>query len=102
DRAVRKREDKQALIAEAKAKGVDPSTLFQKPAKPEPAVRVPVALVVDCDFEEYMLESERISLSSQVTRCYSDNRRARYQSHLYISSYKGMMKERFETTLANQ
>ncbi|KAF3352387.1 Dynein heavy chain, cytoplasmic [Verticillium dahliae VDG1] len=71
DRAVRKREDKQALIAEAKAKG-------------------------------YMLESERISLSSQVTRCYSDNRRARYQSHLYISSYKGMMKERFETTLANQ
>ncbi|KAM0276402.1 hypothetical protein ACHAQH_006804 [Verticillium albo-atrum] len=102
DRAVRKREDKQALIAEAKAQGVDPSTLFQKPAKPEPAVRVPVALVIDCDFEEYMFENERVSLSSQVTRSYSDNRRARFQSHLYISSYKGLMKERFETTLANQ
>ncbi|KAM0326939.1 hypothetical protein ACHAQA_006059 [Verticillium albo-atrum] len=102
DRAVRKREDKHARIAEAEAAGVDVATLFQKPAKPEPAVRVPVALIVDCDFEEFMLESEQISLSSQVTRCYSDNRRAKFQSHLYVSSYKGKMKERFETTLANQ
>ncbi|KAL2752167.1 hypothetical protein ACRALDRAFT_1073037 [Sodiomyces alcalophilus JCM 7366] len=102
ERAARRRSEKEALLAEASAAGIDPATVL--PAKPKPvaATRVPVALIIDCDFEEFMREGELISLSSQVTRCYSDNRRSPVQAHLYVSSYKGKLRERFETTLASQ
>lgn len=102
ERAARRRTEKEALLAEASAAGIDPATVL--PAKPKPVAgkRVPIALIIDCDFEEFMREGELISLASQVTRCYSDNRRSPVQAHLYISSYKGKLRERFETTLNNQ
>ena len=46
-----------------------------------------------------MTEKERMSLGSQVTRCYSDNHKATFQAHLYISSWGGKLKERFDTVL---
>ncbi|ROT35748.1 hypothetical protein SODALDRAFT_328133 [Sodiomyces alkalinus F11] len=102
ERAARRRSEKETLLADAAAAGLDPATVL--PAKPKPVAgtRVPVALILDCDFEEYMRENELISLASQVTRCYSDNRRSPVQTHLYISSYKGKLRERFETTLKSQ
>lgn len=66
------------------------------------AQRVPVAVVVDCQFEKYMLEGELISLSNQVTRCYSDNRNAQFPVHLYISSFGGHLESRYQTVLKNQ
>jgi tRNA (guanine9-N1)-methyltransferase len=47
-----------------------------------------------------MVEKERISLGSQLTRCYSDNHRAPFQAHLLISSWGGRLKERFDTVLS--
>ncbi|PQE14366.1 hypothetical protein CJF30_00006970 [Rutstroemia sp. NJR-2017a BBW] len=46
-----------------------------------------------------MTEKELISLTAQVTRCYSDNRTAVYRGHMGISSWGGKMRERFETVL---
>ena len=40
-----------------------------------------------------------MSLGQQVTRCYSDNHKAPFQAHLYVSSWGGILKERFETVL---
>ncbi|RWA03535.1 hypothetical protein EKO27_g11569 [Xylaria grammica] len=48
--------------------------------------KVPVAIVLDCQFERYMLEPEG----------------AQYPVHLYVSSYGGVLKERNETVLENQ
>lgn len=101
ERQARKREEKATLIAEAEAAGIDPATVLYKPP-PKPPVRVPVGIIVDCDFEKYMMEGERISLASQITRCYSDNRKSKVQAHLYVSSFGGEMKERYETILGNQ
>ncbi|KAI0536241.1 tRNA-methyltransferase-domain-containing protein [Xylaria digitata] len=70
--------------------------------RPVSSTKVPLAIILDCQFEKYMLEPELVSLSSQVTRCYSDNRGARYPVHLYISSYGGVLKGRNETVLENQ
>lgn len=47
-----------------------------------------------------MMEKEIISLTAQVTRCYSDNRTAVYRGHMGISGWGGKMKERFEGVLA--
>ncbi|KAK3317868.1 guanine-1-methyltransferase-domain-containing protein [Cercophora scortea] len=98
DRQARKRAERDAAVAAAQAAGIDPATVLvpKEPWKPRP---VPIAFIIDCDFEEYMRDPEIVSLSSQVVRSYSQNRRAKYQAHLYISSFKGKLKTRFETVL---
>ncbi len=102
DQQARKRAEWEAKVAEAEAEGLDPET-FIKSAKRanRPKQLVPVTIIIDCDFEEYMRETELVSLSSQVTRSYSDNRTAEYQVHLFMSSWKGALKARFETVLNN-
>ncbi|KAK2049708.1 hypothetical protein LZ31DRAFT_549270 [Colletotrichum somersetense] len=105
DRQVARREQIAAALAEAEAKGIDPASVVIPPKRKtpkQPPVQVPIALILDCDFEKYMLEKELVSLASQITRSYSDNRAARYRAHLYVSSYGGQLKERFETTLGGQ
>ncbi|TWU78155.1 tRNA (guanine(9)-N(1))-methyltransferase [Metarhizium rileyi] len=92
---ARRRQERAELLAQ----GADPAVLF---AKRPPAQLVPVSLILDCDFEEYMTDKERVSLSSQVTRCYSDNRSFKYRTHLWISGWGGKLKERFETALEKQ
>ncbi|KAG5928716.1 hypothetical protein E4U42_000080 [Claviceps africana] len=92
---ARQREQRAALLAN----GADPATLFAK----RPAARlVPVALILDCDFDEYMTDRERVSMTSQVTRCYSENRNGKYKAHLWISGWGGRMRQRFETAMESQ
>jgi tRNA (guanine9-N1)-methyltransferase len=93
ERKVRVRTEKQALIAQ----GADPDVVYNR-NKP-PTTLVPVSLVLDCDFEQYMTDKERISLSSQLTRSYSDNRQAPFRSHLYIAGFRGRLAERFRDGL---
>jgi tRNA (guanine9-N1)-methyltransferase len=46
-----------------------------------------------------MKERELISLGSQLTRSYSDNHKAPYQAHMFVSSWGGQLKDRFDTVL---
>lgn len=62
--------------------------------------QLPITLVLDCGFDDLMMDKERKSLGSQVTRCYSDNHKALYQAHLTVSSFGGHLKERFDGLLA--
>lgn len=63
---------------------------------------VPITVIFDCDFEDLMYDNELKSLGQQITRCYSDNRKAKYRTHLALSSFGGKMKERFDNLLAHQ
>lgn len=63
---------------------------------------VPVTLLIDCDFNDLMLDNELKSLASQITRIYSDNKVAPYRCHLAVSSFGGKLKDRFENVLQNQ
>lgn len=64
-------------------------------------LQVPLTLVVDCEFEDYMSDKELVSLGAQLTRCYSENRSAVYRTHMVVSSWEGKLKTRFETVLTN-
>ncbi|MCJ1378063.1 tRNA (guanine(9)-N(1))-methyltransferase [Xylographa soralifera] len=64
------------------------------------SVQLPITVIVDCGFDDLMLDNERISLASQLTRCYSDNYHAPFQVHMAVSSFGGKLKERFETVLS--
>lgn len=63
-------------------------------------IQLPVTLVLDCGFNDLMIDKEIKSLGSQVTRCYSDNHKAPFQAHLAFSSFGGQLKERFDGLLA--
>ncbi|KAF1970350.1 hypothetical protein BU23DRAFT_556822 [Bimuria novae-zelandiae CBS 107.79] len=99
-----KKERRRAEWEEHRAEG---STSQPPPTRPprrgDPSgVQVPITVLFDCNFEEYMHDHELKSLGLQITRSYSDNRKAPYRFHLGISSWGGKMKERFDGVLAKQ
>ena len=98
-RQDRKRAERDEKIAAAKAAGLDLNTVLRPQGELWQPRQVPIAFVVDCDFEQYMREPEIVSLSSQITRSYSQNRRATYQANLWITSFGGQLKTRFETAM---
>lgn len=63
---------------------------------------LPITFLLDCDFDDLMMDKERKSLASQITRSYSDNSRARFRAHLVVSSFNKLLKERFDTVLTKQ
>ena len=91
---TRKRDEHRAAVAEAKAAGLDPRSV-RASGKPAGTV-VPGSFVLDCSFDQYMTDKEIKSLSMQVQRCYSENRGARYRTHVVVGSWGGRLKERFE------
>ncbi|KAL7892912.1 tRNA-methyltransferase domain-containing protein [Trichoderma sp. SZMC 28014] len=95
ERKARVRDERAALIA----KGVDPEDLKKKK---QVSTLAPVGIIVDCDFEDYMMDKERVSLSSQVTRAYSDNKAARYRSHLWVAGFNKGIAKRFHEVLGDQ
>lgn len=71
----------------------------KKESRPQ-HVQLPITLLLDCGFDELMMDKENKSLASQITRCYSDTHKAPFQAHLAISSFGGRLKERFDGLLA--
>lgn len=100
DSKARRREEAQK--AEEAGIPVAPTpnqALFEKRQK---SVQLPVTIIIDCGYDEKMLPTEVTSLSSQITRCYSDNSKAKYRVHLAVSSFDKRLKERFDTVLEKQ
>jgi len=80
--------------------GQEHNTEVSKKRKRPQYEQLPITLILDCGFDDLMMDKERKSLGSQITRCYSDNHKAPYQAHLAISSFGGHLKERFDGLLA--
>lgn len=104
-KAIRKEKNvarKERRRAEKRAEEANPDFVPSEPKKqPQThAVQLPVTIAIDCDFDDLMLDNERISLAAQITRCYSDNRKALFRAHLTYCSFGGKLKERFDTVLA--
>lgn len=107
-KAKRKEKEKEKKIRKAERRAIVDSQstgdVFRVTAPPKSWIRhikVPITFVLDCDFDNLMTDAEIISLGSQLTRSYSENKHASYQAHLMISSFGGKLKHRFETILAN-
>ena len=104
EKQARKRAAKQAdsvVDAEAGVAVIPVDALEEQKKRTKRPIQVPLTLIMDCDFETYMLEKELLSLSNQLTRCYSENKKNSYRTHFVISSYGGALKTRFETILNN-
>lgn len=75
----------------------NPPKAKQKTTHP---IQLPITIILDCGFDKLMTEKECKSLSAQITRCYSDNHKAPFKAHLAISSFGGLLKERFDNVLS--
>ncbi|KAK8137884.1 hypothetical protein PG984_001264 [Apiospora sp. TS-2023a] len=99
----RKKLERDAEIEQANKEGRKPVLKTrERERNPQKQTKVPVSIIIDCNFEEYMQENEMTSLANQITRCYSDNRTAYFPVHLAVSSYGGSLKQRHEDVLKNQ
>ena len=102
ERTVEKRQRRRAELEEAKQQGTADELLQARRAekqKYQNSILMPLTIVVDCSFDDLMIEKERTSLGSQITRSYSDNTKAPFRSHLVVSSFDKLLKERFDTVL---
>ncbi|PGH31278.1 tRNA (guanine9-N1)-methyltransferase [[Emmonsia] crescens] len=95
----------QAAAAQEKADPDDTKLMSRserKKVEQQRSILLPITFVIDCDFDDFMVEKERISLGSQITRSYSDNAKAPFRAHMAFSSFNKLLKERFDTVLSKQ
>lgn len=90
---------------ELRAKGIDPSTVTGGPPKarvidPEDQIPTDSSVIIDCAFDDLMLEKEIVSLSNQITRIYSDARRSKYAVGLVVTSFGDRLESRFDDALS--
>lgn len=67
--------------------------------KPSKQIPTDVSIIIDCDFDDLMLDGEIVSLSNQIKSCYAAMRRCRYELPITVTSFNKRLKERFETGL---
>jgi tRNA (guanine9-N1)-methyltransferase len=104
EKLVAKRERRRAALEQAKQESAEATEETRKTFEPtqkkfQRSTLLPVTLVLDCSYDDLMLDKERVSLGAQITRSYSDNSRAPFRSHLVVSSFNKLLKERFDTVL---
>ncbi|EHN00387.1 Trm10p [Saccharomyces cerevisiae x Saccharomyces kudriavzevii VIN7] len=105
ERRVKKkrlRHERSAKIQEYIDRGEDvPQELVREPRVNVNQIDSGIEIILDCSFDELMNDKEIVSLSNQVTRAYSANRRASHFAEIKVAPFDKRLKERFETTLKN-
>ena len=104
EKKQRKREKQDNINSIVETPGLDgdgkPEKTSESAKKPRfRSTQLPITFILDCAFDDLMLDKERMSLAAQVTRCYSDNCKSPYKAHLAVSSFGGHLKERFDNVL---
>ncbi|OBA20541.1 hypothetical protein METBIDRAFT_43974 [Metschnikowia bicuspidata var. bicuspidata NRRL YB-4993] len=91
--------------SERKMKGLDDeeSNYHQEAKKELPQKQEPsgVNIIMDCEFDELMNDKEIVSMSNQITRCYSAKRHSKYEVGLTISSFNKRLRQRFDKSIQN-
>ncbi|KAK0933251.1 tRNA (guanine(9)-N(1))-methyltransferase [Friedmanniomyces endolithicus] len=100
EKLIEKRERKRAVRQQQRTDNpVEDTPPLRKKQPFRRQMQLPITILIDCDFDNLMRDNERISLASQITRCYSDNKNATFRTHLGVCSFGGKLRERFDKVL---
>lgn len=58
-----------------------------------------IKILIDCAFDDLMNDKEIVSMSNQITRAYSSNRRENHSADIVVTSFNKRLKERFDEGL---
>ncbi|SCU80741.1 LADA_0B09274g1_1 [Lachancea dasiensis] len=91
---------RRAKIQEYKDRGEEiPEELRRPPRKNMNQTDSGIQIIIDCAFDDLMNDKEITSLSNQITRAYSFNRREDHYARVRVTSFDKRLKERFERDL---
>lgn len=104
-----KRREKKKAARQRKAaarhdeKSPDESCYHQQAKRkiPEKQIKSGVKVIMDCEFDELMSDKEIVSMSNQITRCYSAKRHSEFEVDLIISSFNKRLKQRFDKSVTD-
>ncbi|KAH3670440.1 hypothetical protein OGAPHI_000955 [Ogataea philodendri] len=95
--------DKMRIQRKEKRKAVKESRKLKNADKPKKDKVVQqdsgYSVVVDCAFDDMMLDKEIVSTSNQLVTSYADNKKYPYRVDLTVTSFGKRLKERFDTVL---
>lgn len=97
----RRQEKKEKAVANGdilpQSENYHQSRRYKIPA--EDKIPTGVQIMIDCSFDSLMNDKEIMSLSNQITRCYSAMRHCAYKLGLSVTSFNQRLKNRFETAI---
>lgn len=96
------RENKRSKIQEFLDRGEEvPEELKRKPRVNQEQRDSGISIVMDCAFDDLMNDKEIVSMSTQITRAYSCNKRERHYAKIKVASFGKRLKARFDNGLSN-
>lgn len=102
EKRLKAREKKRAKIQEFIDRGEEiPEELKRKPRVNLNQKDSGIKIIVDCAFDDLMNDREIVSMSTQITRAYSWNKRENHFADVKVTSFNKRLKHRFDTDLHN-
>lgn len=98
------KEIRKRKIHELEEKGQDVTEVFpstKRKIRVEEQIETGSRVIVDCAFDDLMLDKEIVSLANQIARSYADNRNSPYRVDLEVTSFNKRLKKRFEDTITD-
>lgn len=94
------KETRRAKIQEYLDRGEEvPEDLRRKPRKNQDQKDSGINIILDCAFDDLMNDKEVVSLSTQITRAYSHNKRENHFAKVKVTSFNKRLRTRFEEGL---
>ncbi|SCU81554.1 LAMI_0B06766g1_1 [Lachancea mirantina] len=102
EKKLKARLARRAKIQEFLDRGEEvPEELKRKPRKNLNQQDSGIKILIDCSFDDLMNDREIVSLSTQLTRAYSWNKRENYFADVKVTGFDKRLKVRFEKDLEN-
>lgn len=94
------RENRRAKIQEYIDRGEEVPEEFKRQPRENPnQIDSGINIILDCAFDDLMNDKEIVSMSNQITRAYSSNKRENHFAHVTVTSFNKRLKVRFDEGL---
>lgn len=94
EKKIAKREAFKAALERGEIEKFKRPKIIQEPSK--------LRVLMDCSFDDLMLDKEIKSMCSQLTRCYSENKVAKHPCSIFITGWNAKIADRFHNVFKDQ
>lgn len=99
---VRKNKEKKLAKREAYKAALEKGEMQANKSPRLKQVPSDLRILLDCSFDHLMSDKEIRSMTSQITRCHSDNRRAQHPCNIIVTGWNAKIADRFKAVYKDQ